>query len=99
MAHHDKHEEHHVVPLAVFYKVFAALIFLTVVTVATAKGLDLGPYNGVLAFAIATGKGLLVLAFFMHLKYDEKIYKIIIGCSFLFVLLLYVICVFDIYTR
>ena len=39
MAHH---EDHHTVELSTHLKVFAALIGCTILTVATAKGLDLG---------------------------------------------------------
>ena len=91
--------DHHVVPLGVFFKVFAALIGLTVLTVVTAKYMDFGSFNVLVAFTIATVKGLLVMAYFMHLKYDEKILKWIITSSFFFVGLLFIFCVMDIYTR
>jgi cytochrome c oxidase subunit 4 len=95
---HD-HGSHHIVPLNVFYKVFATLILFTVLTVFTAKFVDLGAFNGLLAFAIATFKGFLVMAYFMHLKYDEKINRLIICSSFVFVFLLFIFCVLDIATR
>jgi len=98
MAHHDDHQHAHI-PLATHYKVFASLIFLTILTVVTAKMMDFGSFNGLIAFTIATVKGLMVMAVFMHLKGDEKIYKIIIGSSFFFVLLLYIFCELDLGTR
>jgi cytochrome c oxidase subunit IV len=96
MAHH---EEHHEITLATHLKVFAALIGLTVLTVITAKGMHFGHFNWVVAFTIATAKAFLVMAYFMHLKYDQKIYKYIIGSSFFFVFLLFFFCVLDILTR
>lgn len=91
--------EHHVMPLKVYLNVFAALIVFTIITVVTAKYTDFGPWNGFIAFAIATTKAFLVMAYFMHLKYDEKIYRLIIGSSFFFVFLLFFFCVFDLATR
>lgn len=91
--------EHHIIPFKMYMKVFAALIFLTFLTVVTAKGMDLSPFNGAVAFIIAATKAALVMAIFMHLKYDAKSNSLIIFSSFVFVLLLFVFCVIDIYTR
>ncbi len=97
----DKHgqNEHHVLPLKVYFNIFGILIFLTFVTVITAKYTDFGSLNGFIAFAIATTKAALVMGYFMHLKYDEKIYRYIIGSSFFFVFLLFIICAIDLATR
>ena len=81
---------HHVIPFSMYMKVFGALIFLTFLTVLTAKGMDLSPFNGAVAFTIASVKAALVMAIFMHLKYDAKSNSIIILGSFGFVLLLFV---------
>lgn len=91
--------EHHIIPFETYIKVFSALIFLTFLTVFTAKGMDLSPFNGAVAFFIAGAKAVLVMAFFMHLKYDVKSNSIIILGSFGFVILLFVFCIIDIYTR
>lgn len=91
--------EHHIIPLKTYLKVFSALIFLTILTVVTAKGMDLAPFEGAVAFIIATVKAALVLAIFMHLKYDAKSNSMIILSSLFFVFLLFIFCVIDIYTR
>jgi cytochrome c oxidase subunit IV len=91
--------EHHIIPLKTYLKVFAALIFFTFLTVFTAKGMDLSPFNGAIAFIIATCKAAMVMAIFMHLKYDAKSNSIIILSSFFFVFLLFIFCIIDIYTR
>ena len=90
---------HHIIPFNTYIKVFAALIVLTILTVVTAKGMDLSPFNGAVAFLIASMKAGLVMAIFMHLKYDAKSNSIIIIGSFGFVILLFIFCVIDIYTR
>ena len=86
--HGERHGEHHIVPFGDYIKVFSALIFLTVVTVAAAR-VDFGHLNTVIAFGIATVKAVLVMAIFMHLKYDDRLNTVIIGSSFFFLLLLW----------
>lgn len=92
------HGHHHIIPLSDYLKVFATLIFLTVVTVAAAR-VDFGALNAVVAFAIASVKAGLVLAIFMHLKYDNMLNRVIIGSSVFFLLVLYIFCKLDEVTR
>lgn len=91
--------DHYIIPFETYIKVFSGLIFLTILTVVTAKGMDLAPFNGAVAFIIAATKAGLVMAFFMQLKYTAKSNSIIIFGSFGFVMLLFIFCVIDIYTR
>lgn len=90
---------HHIVPFQTYLKVFLALVGLTILTVVTAKGMDLHPFNGAVAFIIAATKAGLVMAFFMQLLYQDRSNSIIIFGSFIFVLILFAFCVIDIYTR
>lgn len=96
-AHHD--DQHHHISVQTHLAVFGALIGFTILTVVTAKMMDFGAFNGLIAFSIATAKGFLVMAYFMHLKFDEKIYRWIIASSFFFVGLLFIFCVLDLATR
>ena len=61
-----------IVPRHVYYRVFATLLTLTLLTVGVAF-IDLGPLNIVLALAIAVCKALLVMLFFMHLRYSTHL--------------------------
>ncbi|MBI2898845.1 MAG: cytochrome C oxidase subunit IV family protein [Planctomycetes bacterium] len=71
----DEHaEEHPPVPYGVFLLVWLSLLCLTAVTVSVA-GMHLGKWNVFAALGIATVKVLLVLAFFMHLKYEDRLFK------------------------
>ncbi len=90
--------EHHIIPFATYLKVFVALLVLTVITVAAAR-VDFGALNAVVAFAIASVKAGLVLAIFMHLKYDDKLNRVIIGSSVFFLVILWIFCILDIFTR
>jgi cytochrome c peroxidase len=70
----------HVVPVSVMVAVIVALMILTVVTVLASK-VDMGSMNVPVALAIATVKGTLVCAFFMHLRWDKPFNSIILVTS------------------
>ena len=76
MAHHDHHEEGqmgHIQSKKVYGLVIMALGILTGVTVAAAQ-IDLGGLgNDLLAVFIASIKATLVILFFMHGKYEDKV--------------------------
>lgn len=61
----------HVSSPKLYLIVFLTLMVLTVVTVAAAYQ-DLGVLNDVVALAIAMAKALLVVLFFMHVKYSTR---------------------------
>lgn len=90
---------HHIMPFATNVKVFISLVFLTVLTVYTAKYVDLGNFNLVLAMFIASFKGFVVLNWFMHLKHDTTDNKIIILSTVFFLLLLAGISYSDLFFR
>lgn len=98
MAQKTHDTAHHVVPLATYLKVFATLIGLTFITVAASR-VDFGALNAVVAFGIATIKAVLVMAIFMHLKYDDKLNRVIIGAGFFFLVVMYFFCILDEVTR
>ena len=66
---------HHVVPTRIYYAIFATLMVLTGVTVAIAY-VDLGPWNTVVAVAIACFKAMIVVLYFMHVKYSTRLIKL-----------------------
>lgn len=98
--HHDSHgsDAHHIIPLPTYYKIFGTLILLTIITVVAAK-IDFGAWNAVVAFGIASIKASLVLGYFMHLKYDNMMNRVIIGSGVFFLLVLWFFSVLDIGTR
>jgi cytochrome c oxidase subunit 4 len=89
---------HHILPLKVYFAVGAALLFLTIVTVAVAL-VDLGPLNLLVAMLIAAVKASLVALYFMHLKYDNKLYAVIFVTSLLFLATFIIFTMFDTMTR
>lgn len=97
-AHGGGEHGHHVVPMKVYFGVFGALLFLTVVTVAVAQ-VDLGPANMLVAMLVATIKASLVCAFFMQLRYDEKLNTIIFVFGLIFVALFFLFTLLDVFSR
>ena len=96
---HD-HSNHHVTPFHIYVKVAAALFALTFLTIAAHSIREhLQPFAAVIAFSIATVKAYLVVAFFMHMKYETNINRAIFVSGFIFLALLFAICTLDIYTR
>ena len=88
----------HIIPFEVYIKVLSALLILTVITVAVAQ-VNFGAWNAVIAMGIATVKAALVLLYFMHLKYDDKIYPVIFLTGVFFLLVIFLFCEFDLITR
>ncbi len=69
-------EEHaHIVPYRTFVVIWVALLILTAVTVAVAQ-FNLGALNIWVALGIATLKSGLVIAVFMHMKYESLLFKL-----------------------
>ena len=71
----DQPAEMHIVPTGIYAAVWAALLVLLATTIAVAKLQLLARYSVLGSLAIATVKAGLVLAFFMHLKYEKRFLK------------------------
>ncbi len=78
----EHHEEHHTVTYKLNSIIWGLLLVLTAITVAAAQ-FDFGFLNVVVAMTIATTKAGLVILFFMHLKYEKPLFKIIVFITFL----------------
>jgi cytochrome c oxidase subunit 4 len=76
----------HIIPLRVYLGIGATLLMLTAVTVWVST-IHLGPWNIVVALAIAAVKATLVAFFFMHLFYDNKLYFLVFTVGILFLAL------------
>ena len=67
--------QHHVVSPVIYRIVGSALLVLTGVTV-WASYQEWGNFNAVAALAIAVFKAMIVVLFFMHVKYSSKLTKL-----------------------
>lgn len=112
MAHHDhavvhdpanitnpEHAEHHVVTPIQYCMVFGALLFGTLITVIAAKTDLPGVLNPVIALAIACTKAVIVILFFMHVKYQSRLIKMTVGAGFFTFLILVFMTLTDYMSR
>jgi cytochrome c oxidase subunit 4 len=89
-AHDDHHAPNdglvhvHVHPASTYWKIFGALVFLTLLTVGLSR-IHLGDWNFFIAVAVATIKAALVATFFMHLKDDNRFNVLLFVGSLLFI--------------
>lgn len=88
----------HAVSLTTYYKVFAALMILALATTGIAF-LDLGAFNTVVAMAIATVKTILVVLFFMHVRYQGRLTAVFAVAGFCWLLILLLLTASDYFTR
>ena len=103
--HHDpsnvtnpEHAEHHIVqPLAYIY-VFATLLVGTLLTVGAAE-VDLGVLNPVIALGIASFKAVVVILFFMHVKFQSRLIKMTVAAGFFTFLVLITMTLSDYISR
>ncbi|WP_348267748.1 cytochrome C oxidase subunit IV family protein [Edaphobacter paludis] len=76
-----EHADHHIVSPLTYTIVFVTLLIFTGLTVLAAY-IDLGIFNPVVALAIATIKAVIVILFFMHVKYQSKLIKMTVAAGF-----------------
>jgi cytochrome c oxidase subunit 4 len=88
----------HIVPVKIYITIFIALLCLTALTTGVAF-VDLGAMNAVIALVIATGKMLLVMLFFMELKYSSRLTKLAVLAAFFWLGLLLTFTLSDVFTR
>ena len=89
----------HVLPSGLYWGIWFTLIVLTLVT-AWVANIDLGRLNTVVALVIATGKAIVVVLFFMHVKYtSEKLTKVVVFSAIFFLLILLALSMADYATR
>jgi cytochrome c oxidase subunit 4 len=72
--------QHHIVPIKVYLAVITTLFVFTAITVWVAF-YDFGFMNTVVAITIAVIKALLVVMYFMHLKYSARILWLFAGAG------------------
>jgi cytochrome c oxidase subunit 4 len=83
----SEHHEDHIVSPLIYLAVFGSLMVLTVVTVAASR-YDFGPWNTVVAMAIAVLKATLVVLFFMHVKWSSRLVRLMVAAAFAWLALL-----------
>jgi cytochrome c oxidase subunit IV len=87
-----------IIPKPTYYKVGAVLFVLMFLTIAMAY-IDLGKFNIVVALTIAIVKAVLVVMYFMHVKYNTKLVWIFAGAGFVWLVIMFAITMSDYMTR
>jgi cytochrome c oxidase subunit 4 len=77
----------HIVPRKTYFTVFGFLLAFTAITVFAAN-INFGKMNDVIAMTIAVTKMMLVLLFFMHVRYSSRLIWVIVASMFFWLLIL-----------
>jgi len=77
----------HIVSVRLYVTIFLALMVLTAITVAIAR-VDLGVMNNVVAMTIAMAKAILVILFFMHVRYSTPLTWVVVVSGFFWLIVL-----------
>ncbi len=90
MANNSSHTTEYVV----LARVLLLLMFLTILTISITS-YHLGAFTVAITLLIAGTKGYLVLSYFMHLKYESLLLRILVGMVFVLFALIIVITFID----
>lgn len=103
--HHDpsnvnnpEHAEHHIISPMSYLIIFGTLLVFTAITVGAAY-INLGILNPIVALAIASTKAVIVILFFMHVKYQSNLIKMTVGAGFFTFLVLIMMTLSDYMSR
>lgn len=88
----------HHISYGTYILVWVALLAFTSITV-TVAGVSLGRYTLFIALLIAAVKSTLVINIFMHIKFDEPIFKVFLALSGFTLLIIFVLTFFDVLYR
>lgn len=94
----EEKERQHSVATRTFVFVWIALLCLTGLTIKAAQ-MQMGEWSMVANIAIASTKASLVLWFFMHLKYEKRLFKLLIFVPLLTISIIIGLTFFDIWYR
>jgi cytochrome c oxidase subunit 4 len=93
-----KPQEHVSVPDRVFVSVWVALLILTGVTIKAAQ-MRMGEWSMLANLLIASTKASLVLWFFMHLKYESRLFRFLFLVPIATITVIIGLTFFDIWYR
>jgi cytochrome c oxidase subunit 4 len=90
--------EHIIVPVRTYVAVFVALLVLTGLTYAVATQ-DFGWLNTPIALAVALAKASLVVIYFMGVRYNTPLTKVVVVAGFFWLFILFGLTLNDYLTR
>lgn len=89
---------HHVIPVRTYLEVFAILMALLVATV-VGSFLPLGPLHLPVALLIAAAKAVLIILYFMHVRYSNRLTWVFSSAAFVWLVILLVFSLADYFSR
>jgi cytochrome c oxidase subunit IV len=92
----------HILPTRLYVGIFLILLTLTAITVTTSffdLGGRLNSANVLVAMSIACGKALLVVLFFMHVRYSPRLIWVFVGAGFFWLAILIALTMSDYLSR
>jgi cytochrome c oxidase subunit IV len=89
---------HPTTPVRTYVFIWATLSIFTIITFLVSK-VDLGPFNIVIALAIAAFKMSLVIWFFMHVRTDNPLTKLFCFAGFFWMAILLALTLGDYFSR
>ena len=93
-----KNNENHVSADSLNWTVLVILLILTTISILAIK-IHLGAYTVALALILASIKVTIVLTYFMHLKFEKFLLRLMVGCVFLLFAVVIAITFIDYYFR
>jgi cytochrome c oxidase subunit 4 len=88
----------HVAPKSLYYGIFLALLAGTGLTVAAAF-VDMGAMNNVVMLTLAAVKALLVILFFMHVRWSTRLTWVVVASGFFWLMILFTLGMADYVSR
>jgi len=85
-------------PFSTYILIWLGLLMLTGVTI-TVAGLNLGTLSVLGAIVIAAIKSTLVVLYFMHIKYEDKVFKLMLGLAIFTLVVILVLTFADVSYR
>jgi cytochrome c oxidase subunit 4 len=96
MANHTA--EQHSISYGTLIMVWIGLVALTSITVSVA-GINFQSLSLIIALGIASVKTLLVMNYFMHVKFETRVFKVFISVCFMIFIIMIVLTFSDLLTR
>ena len=93
-----EHADHHIVSPFEYGLVFISLLIGTAITVWAADQ-NFHIFNPIIALGIASTKAVIVILFFMHVKYQSNLIKMTVGAGFFTFLVLITMTLSDYISR
>lgn len=98
MESHEMKKQTHQVSYGTYVLVWLALIALTAIT-AVVSGINLAAFTIVVALLIALTKASLVVNIFMHIKFEDRIFKVFLGVAGFTIFVIFSLTFSDVFFR